>query len=195
MQISDLSRRTGVSVPTIKFYLREGLIGPGVKTASTRSEYTDAHVERLRLIRTLTEVGDLPLRRVRAVVDALGDPGSLIWHALTPAIDPSSGDEVRALDEIDGFVDDELRWDVRADAPARRLLARALVALRQSGWEADPQVFRPHARAVDWLLSEEKPEAHGRIASDPGRAAMRLVAFESALMALRRLLLEHRAAR
>ena len=73
MKISELSHESGVPVPTIKFYLREHLIPPGRATSATQAEYDEAHLARLRLIRALTEVGRMPLARVRdvlTVVDA-----------------------------------------------------------------------------------------------------------------------------
>ncbi|WP_346281659.1 MerR family DNA-binding transcriptional regulator, partial [Pseudonocardia sp.] len=33
MRMAELSARTGVPIPTIKFYLREGLLPPGERTS------------------------------------------------------------------------------------------------------------------------------------------------------------------
>ncbi|RAC11977.1 MerR family transcriptional regulator, partial [Burkholderia multivorans] len=53
MRISELSRRSDVPVATIKYYLREGLLPAGERTSATQAVYTDAHVNRLALIRAL----------------------------------------------------------------------------------------------------------------------------------------------
>lgn len=53
MKVSELSRRTGVRVPLIKYYLREGMLHPGRATASNQADHGEDHVHRLRLIRTL----------------------------------------------------------------------------------------------------------------------------------------------
>ncbi|NAZ85581.1 MerR family transcriptional regulator, partial [Kineococcus indalonis] len=71
MLVSALAAASGVPVPTIKYYLREGLLHPGRATGATRAEYGEDHVRRLRLVRALAEVGGLPLARVREVVAAL----------------------------------------------------------------------------------------------------------------------------
>ena len=41
MRISELSARTGVPVATIKYYLREGLLPEGERTAPTQATYAD----------------------------------------------------------------------------------------------------------------------------------------------------------
>ena len=54
MRISALAAAAGLPVATVKFYLREGLLHPGVATSATQANYDDSHVRRLRLIRALT---------------------------------------------------------------------------------------------------------------------------------------------
>ena len=74
MRISELAARTGAPVGTIKFYLREGLLPPGRRTSRTAAEYDDAHVERIRLIRALTDAGGLGIAAVRRIVTMLDSP-------------------------------------------------------------------------------------------------------------------------
>ncbi|MDQ4008931.1 MAG: MerR family transcriptional regulator, partial [Actinomycetota bacterium] len=64
MQMSELARAGGVPVATVKYYLRERLLPPGVATSATRSTYDEGHLLRLRLIRALVEVGQLRLDAV-----------------------------------------------------------------------------------------------------------------------------------
>jgi DNA-binding transcriptional MerR regulator len=71
MRISELARRSGVSVPTIKYYLRTGLLPSGVTTARNQAVYSDAHLRRLRLVRTLREIGGLSVRTTRNVLATL----------------------------------------------------------------------------------------------------------------------------
>jgi DNA-binding transcriptional MerR regulator len=75
VRVGELSRRSGVAVPTIKYYLREGLLAPGEATAANQADYTDEHLRRLRLIRALIEVGGVSVAGARQVIDALGDSG------------------------------------------------------------------------------------------------------------------------
>ena len=60
MELRELSARSGVPVPTIKYYLREGLLTSGTDRPGTRADYDVAHLRRLGLIRLLVEVHRLP---------------------------------------------------------------------------------------------------------------------------------------
>src|SRR3978361_1872538 len=73
MRISELAQRSGLPVATIKFYLREGLLPPGSPVSRTQAEYGDAHLERLRLIRALRDIADLPVATVGKVLAAVDD--------------------------------------------------------------------------------------------------------------------------
>ena len=74
MRISELGEVTGVPVHTLKYYLREGLLMPGLATSRTRAEYGDEHVERVRLVRALVDQGGVALAGVRAILEALAAP-------------------------------------------------------------------------------------------------------------------------
>lgn len=74
MRISELADTTGVPVATIKFYLREKLLPPGRLTSRTSAVYDESHVDRVRLIRALTDAGGLNIAAVRRIVDALDSP-------------------------------------------------------------------------------------------------------------------------
>src|SRR5438445_13872490 len=71
MRIGELSQRSGVAIPTIKYYLREGLLAPGTATAPNQATYGDEHLRRLRLIRALVDVGGVSVAASREVIDAL----------------------------------------------------------------------------------------------------------------------------
>ncbi|MFF8415261.1 MerR family transcriptional regulator [Streptomyces omiyaensis] len=71
MRIAELARTCGVSTPTIKYYIREGLLPAGRLTSSNQARYTEGHVHRLRLIRALVELGGLSVAKVRAIVTVL----------------------------------------------------------------------------------------------------------------------------
>src|SRR4051794_2966520 len=79
MWMSELAERSGLPVATVKFYLREGLLAPGELTGATRARYDDSHVQRLRLIRALAEVGGLSLTAVRDVLNHI-DHGPTSLH-------------------------------------------------------------------------------------------------------------------
>lgn len=138
MKIAELSRRTGVSVATLKYYLREGLLQPGEPTAVNQADYGTDHVRRVRLVRVLVELGRLSISDVARVVAAVDDDSVNIHDAFGLAQDgliPSrdrSADAVAlhevAMTEVDRFLTRH-RLRVRPDAHVRVMLADALVGL------------------------------------------------------------------
>src|SRR5690349_17506711 len=74
MRISELSRRSGVPVATIKFYLRERLLHDGELTSVTQARYDESHLARLQLIRALTGPAGLSLAKTREVLALIDDP-------------------------------------------------------------------------------------------------------------------------
>lgn len=202
MRISELSRVSGVSVATIKYYRREGLLPPGVATAKNQVSYDASHVARLRVIRTLRDVGGLGIHAIRAVLDAIDDPRrslhevlGVAHHALSPAAAAASEPDLGELDEVDALLQ-ELGWRVSAHSPDRRALAETLASLRRLGWDVDATTFVPHARAADELAAVETTSldpADSR-ASLVEQAVIGTVVYETALTALRRLAHEHHSA-
>src|SRR5699024_1733247 len=71
MKISELSAATDVPVGTIKYYLREGLVRPGERTSRTTARYDHSHVERIRLVRALTDAGGLGIAQIKRVIDVI----------------------------------------------------------------------------------------------------------------------------
>jgi DNA-binding transcriptional MerR regulator len=204
VRISELSRASGVSLPTLKFYLREGLLPPGSRTARNQADYDERHLRRVRLIRALTDVGGLSLATVREVIRAAEDDRTPIHELLgmahyalgpvPPAREPTQ-DEARALEEIDRFID-RLGWRVSADAPARQALAKALLTLRRMGRDVGPEVFERYVEVADRLAAEEIAAIDdGRSRADTVEASVvGTIVFEAALIALRRLAQEHHSA-
>lgn len=196
MRIAGLSRESGVSVPTIKYYIREGLLGPGTPTAPNQAEYGEDHLHRLRLIRVLMDVGGLGVASVRAVIDAIADQ-ALSLHDLLgvahqalgppPDHDPVPGDVVQARAEVDHFLQ-ELGWTVDLGHPARRALADALAGLRRLGRDYPVEVFQPYAELADGLAAWELQTVTTESRADAVEGAViGTVVFEAALVALRRL--------
>lgn len=199
MRISELSRQSGVPIPTIKFYLREGVLSAGRRTGPNQATYGEAHVRRLRLIRVLVDVGGLSLSAVRRVVDALGDDARPLHDVLGVAHraleKPVQGgdpglDAVRR--EVAAWI--EARgWQVTADAPARDALASTLVALRGLGWQVGPRVFDRYAGHMDEIARNELAYVAGMESREAAVEATIIgtVVFERAMVALRRLAQEH----
>ena len=205
MRISELSRQTEVPIATIKYYLREGLLPGGTRTARNQSEYGDDHVRRLRLIRTLREIGGFDIGRIRRVVAAIDDQ-SLSRHELFGVVDEArtpldpgttaSSASRDARSSVDRFID-ELGWRVRPHAPGRLELAEALLALRHLGHDAATEVFRPYAEAADRMATWEVasiPTSEPRAVAVE-RMVVGTVVFGAVFDALRRLAQEHHSAK
>lgn len=203
MKISELSAAAELPTPTIKYYLREGLLPAGEPTAANQADYGDDHIHRLRLIRALVEVGGLSLTAVRAVLVALDDETTSLHRVLGVAhyalakesvAQELSCDEA-AVVEVDRFLD-RIGWRVSPDAPAKQVLARTLTTLWSLGWEVNADVFRPYASAVDdlaaWELGQLPQKAPRPVVVEA--AVVGTVVFEAALAALRRLAQEHHSA-
>ncbi len=57
MKIGELSRRTGVSIDTIRYYEQRGLMPPAARTAAGYRQYFDHDAARLRFIVQAKELG------------------------------------------------------------------------------------------------------------------------------------------
>ena len=65
----DLTERTGLSRQAIHFYVEQGLVEPPHKTGKTMGYYTEAHVERILLVKKLQQEHFLPLKAIREMLD------------------------------------------------------------------------------------------------------------------------------
>lgn len=70
LRISQLAELSGVTVPTIRYYLNEGLLPPPVKTGKTMAYYDPACVDRIRLIKRLQRERFLPIEVIKRLIDA-----------------------------------------------------------------------------------------------------------------------------
>ncbi len=197
MRIGELSRSTGVPVATIKFYLREGLLPPGVATSATQAQYDDGHVRRLRLVRALVEVARLPLASVRAVTAAVDAPPrsvhdllGIAHDALPPEVDDDV-DVTAATSVVDG-----LGWTVHPASRALRQLAAAMHALEGVGLPASPEVVERYGRAIEPLAAREIEQVPTGSSEEAVTYVVSGTAlYEPVIAALRRLAHQHLSAR
>lgn len=161
MRISELSQRSGVSPASIKFYIREGLLPGGERTGYNATEYDEAHLARLRVIRALIETGGLSVAAVGAVFAAIDDPGVPLDHVLgiaqqavpqrvTPPSDAAL-DRVRALMRERG-------WATVAKNPGIPLAASVLDDFATTGREDLADLLPRYAEAAD-LIAEADLDA------------------------------------
>ncbi len=150
MRMSELVRRSGVPLATIKFYLREGLLMPGRSTSITQADYGEEHLRRLGLIRALVEVAGLPLQKAGVVIGLIEHPDAGLYDAL--------GDAIGALPPY-------LEPDPVANYP------RAHAALSRLGqiWEPDFTAVVQLERALEAAeaaglpMSDERLAVYGRL--------------------------------
>ncbi len=196
LSVSELARRSGLSVATIKFYIREGLLAPGHGTSRTRASYDDSHLARLRLIRALLEVGKVPLAAVGSVV-ALIDGGVAGGDQIIRLAIAALGPPRRETD-LEGFTTarrdvlalvDSMGWRIDANAPALDMLADALRALRATYGDVPSDALAGYAAVALELAREEF--THRPDTDDATRlvewAVTGTVVFEQVLAAWRRL--------
>jgi len=202
LRIAELSARTGVAIPTIKYYLREGLLQPGVARAANQADYSEHHVQRLRLVRALVDVGGVPIAAAREVVAALGrtdlPPHDLLGVAhetVAPARHPdrSSADWQRARAEAEDLAG-RRGWRVNPDSHGMNMLADVLMALSTLEVPevlADLDIYADTAQRlatieVDHVIARGDPTRMlelvvlGTVLGESLFAALRLLAHEHA---------------
>ena len=188
MKISELSATTGVSVPTIKYYLREQLLPEGERSAPTQATYSELHVQRLRVIRALITSG-VSIAEARRVLDALSNPpenpGDLLataHAAVTPPADDSL-DLTAAKSLVEG-----LGWsDGMCDEAVLSGVARALKGLEDGGFAVSGDVMAVYLKNVRQMADAEI----AGVPTESAEAAVRYVVLgsvlvEPLLLALRR---------
>ena len=162
MLVSELADEAGVPLATVKYYLREGLLPPGQVTGPRRAEYDESHVRRLRLLRVLREVGDIPVTNLRLVMDALDDEELPIHDVMALTADVISSEptpdeqDPAALETVDAVIA-AMGWDdLRPESVDRLRLASLVTLLRRPGMlGASVEVLSYYAQLADQLARTE----------------------------------------
>ncbi|MER8187025.1 MerR family transcriptional regulator [Kitasatospora sp. NPDC094015] len=204
MRIGELSSRTGVPVPTIKYYLREGLLPAGELTSPNQAQYGEAHVHRLKLVRAMIDVGRLSIASARDVLAALDTPGGSLHDTLgvaltavtapMPATVPGgeSATESAVREQAELAVEQlvtRVGWQVGPESPARQALAQVIVTFRTLGQGELVGLLDDYAVAAERLAAAEvavvatHPDPDSLVES----AVIGTVLGDAALSALRRL--------
>src|SRR5690242_6196114 len=149
MRISELSERSSTTVATLKYYLREGLVPAGESLGATRADYSEAHLQRVRLVRALIDAG-VSVAESKRVVEALDSPPTSRHDLLGKAqyALPATHPDVPVSDEVRDLLD-QLGWTVSPDSPALRSLTGAIAAARSAGVPLEPESLTGYARATE----------------------------------------------
>jgi DNA-binding transcriptional MerR regulator len=200
MKMSQLSAESGVTVASIKFYLREGLLAAGERTSANQASYGDAHVQRLRLIRALIEVGGLSVataREVIAAVDAPDLPLSWIFGIAQLAISDADlylpvAPESAGRRQVDDAIA-RAGWMVTPENPGRAGAARVLDTYAQLGQKHLNEISPQYIEAAE-LIAQADLAAVARN-TDIGDMAQTVVVGtilgDALLASLRRIAQEH----
>ena len=134
MRIAELSRKSGIPVPTIKYYLREGLLPSGELSSPNQASYGEEHLRRLQLVRALLEVGRLPIASIKEVLREIDRPDPNVHSAMGHALKAIGHEEPDSehLREVDELIARQ-GWQVFAGAPAKEVVAEVIGALRRLG--------------------------------------------------------------
>jgi DNA-binding transcriptional MerR regulator len=169
MRMAALSDASGVPIPTIKFYLREGLLPRGDVSVPNQATYSELHVRRLRLIRALIEVGGITVAAAKTVLAAI-DSDLPVEHtfgvaqqSVSERIDPSEIPQA-ALDAVDAVTPG---WRVHPENPGRLTAARALLAFQRAGQQDLRGWVERYAAAALQVAEADLDEVDAR----PGREA------------------------
>jgi DNA-binding transcriptional MerR regulator len=201
MRISELAARTAVSVATLKYYLREGLLHRGTLTAPNQAFYDERHVSRVQLVRLLREVGGVPISRLRAVVEVLEQDGIGLVDAIGAAADalapepPPPGPLAAAARDIATTLIESAGWTrIRADAPDRENLRGVIEVIIASGTHEERMgVLEAYVAAADQIARFEVADLDDEADRDSllSQIVVGQVVFGQLLATLRRLAEEH----
>lgn len=149
LRMGELAEASGVPVPTIKHYLREGLLPEPVKTSRNMAYYPPEFVERIRLIKRLQEERFMPLKAIRNVLEE--DPArasamleledQILDRALAGERSRTSAAEVRKRYGVPGEVLDRLEElevltpNSRGYSPSDVTIIEAISRFRAGGYD------------------------------------------------------------
>ncbi|MFI5982285.1 MerR family transcriptional regulator [Streptomyces sp. NPDC051555] len=186
MKISELSRRTGVPVASIKYFLRQGLLPAGRATSATISEYGDEHAQRLRLIKALTTLGGLSIAATRDVLGAVdqadtseGALGAVSYALPVPVAaqggagpEEDDGATPAAAAEVAELLT-ALDWQAPGTSPHVQGLTTALRELRRLDAQYGPGELAAYARLAEGVARLDLERA--AVLEDPVALAERAV--------------------
>ncbi|WAB83907.1 MerR family transcriptional regulator [Microcella daejeonensis] len=182
MRMSELSTATGVAVPTLKFYRREGLLHAGETTSPNQARYDESHVARVRLVRAMVEIAGLSTASAQRVIAALDDGGiplnslfgvaqravtmpAALAHPEPAAADGDGAAEPEAADGPGARIIAELcarrGWHVHAGNPGLPMAARVLDAYAQLGRDDLLATVDAYADAADTVARADLAAVSG----------------------------------
>lgn len=191
-----------MAIPTIKYYIREGLLSGGTTTAPNQAKYEDRHLARLELIRSLREVAKLGIPTIGKILEAVDRVSAsgvgashlpLALRALSPElIVPRAMEQAYAEAEkqVDALVR-ELGWRTTRETAGRADLVRALVGVGRY-WPSplSHPTLTEYGKIAERLAHLEIPNDWNPVVAPADTlryAVLGTVLFEPVILALRRM--------
>lgn len=203
MRMSGLAEATGVPVATLKYYLRAGLLHSGRVTSRTQAEYDESHVQRVRLVRALSEVGGLPLARVGRVLEAIETPDvgrTGVLEAAQRSLLGNDGATAPQRDPGQPWSDSRAHawlarrgWRVDPRDPVIWNLERAWSACDSAGIGLDETRMDAYADAVEQIAVTDVDSVPAEPQAAVRQVVLGTVLVDPVLTALRRLAQQHTA--
>lgn len=199
MRMAELSAESGVPVATIKYYLREGLVPAGELTSPNQAQYQAKHLQRLKLVRALLDVGGLSIVDVREVVRAVDDGASM--HDLLGVAQHGLVVRKNEVDEESrawamGLIDEvakQRQWEIQPDDADSKSLVSLLCTFRDLGHADLLSIFPRYAEIAD-AIAQVDLEAIGDLPTPElmvESAVVGTVLGDAVLIALRRIAQQH----
>jgi DNA-binding transcriptional MerR regulator len=198
MKIAELSRRAGVPIPTIKFYIRAGMLPRGEPGGRTQARYSGSHLDRLALIGTLRRVG-LSLAMIKQALRAMdamsGDVEDFMAIAINSlAITPKEEADASTMADAEALLRAMVAhrgWAVDPGTPAWEAVVHACAGI-SSIWPGalNEQRLEQYAAVAEDTAAFEIPEEWNPTLSPPEAlqyAVLGTILFEPLILALRRL--------
>lgn len=168
MRMAELSRRTGIPVPTIKYYLREGLLQRGERTGPNQAQYDEGHERRLRLVRALVDVGGLSIAATKELLTHVDTPGpdvnQLLGRTMSSVLGPRGQvdqDELEAARTTVAELVARRGWLVDDDYPASENLAEVIAVQRRLGGDRMLAHIDRYADAAELIAGADLDTVEG----------------------------------
>ncbi|MGW0732219.1 MerR family transcriptional regulator [Streptomyces sp. NPDC002851] len=183
-------------VPTIKYYVREGLLPPGELTSPNQASYGEAHERRLQLIRALLDVGGMKVAEIADVLTAIDDPSRPLHKVLgaaterlgTASVDHDDAESEAAHAAVADLIS-RRGWRTNESNPAAVDLSKALAAMARLGHGAFVEVLDDYADAAEQVAGADLAYVDQRVAVEDivESVVIGTVLGEAVFSALRRL--------
>ncbi|WP_206184486.1 MerR family transcriptional regulator [Thermoactinospora rubra] len=160
--MAELSEAAGVPVPTIKYYMREGLVPPGRPTGRNQADYDQGHVRKIKLVRALADYGGLSIAAIRGLMHELDNPATELHRLLgaaqrtvTEHTEPRPGPHVEEAQRRIADLAARRGWHWEPDHPSFRTAVGVLSLLAEIGRQDMIDVLDGYAEAAERIAQAD----------------------------------------